>query len=105
MCLCMYVYMYIYTCPYIYVCVCFVYLYSICIYIAVAACLSDSNGGVLVSDAGCLNGTLSTVPLKDLSSVVIKDVLKRASVQPEEVSEVIMGHVLTAGESSAPSVR
>lgn len=52
-------------------------------------------------DAGCLNGALSTVPLKDLCSVVIKDVLKRASVKPEEVSEVIMGHVLTAGESSA----
>lgn len=50
---------------------------------------------------GSLNGALSTVPLHDLCSVVIKDVLKRAAVKPEEVSEVIMGHVLTAGESSA----
>lgn len=49
---------------------------------------------------GSLNGALSTVPLHDLCSVVIKDVLKRAAVKPEEVSEVIMGHVLTAGESS-----
>lgn len=49
---------------------------------------------------GSLNGALSTVPLSDLGSVVIKDVLKRAGVKPEEVSEVIMGHVLTAGESS-----
>ena len=49
---------------------------------------------------GSLNGALSTVPLSDLGSVVIKDVLKRAEVKPEEVSEVIMGHVLTAGESS-----
>lgn len=40
------------------------------------------------------------MPLHDLCSVVIKDVLKRAGVKPEEVSEVIMGHVLTAGESS-----
>lgn len=46
-----------------------------------------------------MNGALSTVPLHDLSSVVIKDVLKRAAVKPEEVSEVIMGHALTAGES------
>lgn len=49
---------------------------------------------------GSLNGALSTVSLQDLCSVVIKDVLKRAAVKPEEVSEVIMGHVLTAGESS-----
>lgn len=49
---------------------------------------------------GSLNGALSTVSLHDLCSVVIKDVLKRAAVKPEEVSEVIMGHVLTAGESS-----
>lgn len=49
---------------------------------------------------GSLNGALSTLSLQDLCSVVIKDILKRASVKPEEVSEVIMGHVLTAGESS-----
>lgn len=49
---------------------------------------------------GSLNGALSTLSLQDLCSVVIKDVLKRAAVKPEEVSEVIMGHVLTAGESS-----
>lgn len=50
---------------------------------------------------GSFNGALSTVPLRDLCSVVIKDVLKRAGVHPEEVSEVIMGHVLTAGETPA----
>lgn len=49
---------------------------------------------------GSLNGALSAVPLQDLGSVVIKDVLKRAVIKPEEVSEVIMGHVLTAGDSS-----
>ncbi|XP_013865448.1 acetyl-CoA acetyltransferase, cytosolic [Austrofundulus limnaeus] len=57
---------------------------------------------VIVSAArtpiGCLNGALSTVPLRDLCSAVIKDVLKRAGVKPEEVSEVIIGHVLTAGQ-------
>lgn len=47
---------------------------------------------------GSFNGSLSTVPLQDLCSVVIKDVLKRANLKPEAVSEVIMGHVLTAGE-------
>lgn len=47
--------------------------------------------------SGSLNGALSTVPLHDLCSVVIKEVLKRAAVKPDDVSEVIMGHVLTAG--------
>lgn len=50
-------------------------------------------------NTGCLNGALSTVPLRDLCSAVIKDVLKRACVKPEEVSEVIIGHVLTAGKT------
>ncbi|XP_070705029.1 acetyl-CoA acetyltransferase, cytosolic [Pempheris klunzingeri] len=62
---------------------------------------------VIVSAArtpiGCLSGALSTVPLQDLCSVVIKDVLKRAGVKPEEVSEVIMGHVLTAGQGQNPA--
>uniref|UniRef100_A0A672YXD5 Acetyl-CoA acetyltransferase 2 n=1 Tax=Sphaeramia orbicularis TaxID=375764 RepID=A0A672YXD5_9TELE len=50
-----------------------------------------------------LNGALSTVPLHDLGSVVIKDILKRAEIKPEEVSEVIMGHVLTAGQGQNPA--
>ncbi|KAM9840400.1 acetyl-CoA acetyltransferase, cytosolic [Aulostomus maculatus] len=62
---------------------------------------------VIVSAArtpiGSLNGALSTVPLQDLCSVVIKNVLKRAGLRPEEVSEVIMGHVLTAGHGQNPA--
>uniref|UniRef100_A0A6Q2XUL4 Acetyl-CoA acetyltransferase 2 n=1 Tax=Esox lucius TaxID=8010 RepID=A0A6Q2XUL4_ESOLU len=53
--------------------------------------------------SGSFNGALSTVPLQDLCSVVIKDVLKRANLKPEEVSEVIMGHVLTAGQGQNPA--
>lgn len=52
------------------------------------------------SALGSFNGALSTVPVHDLGSTVIKEVLKRAAVAPEEVSEVIFGHVLTAGNSS-----
>ncbi|XP_061890782.1 acetyl-CoA acetyltransferase, cytosolic [Entelurus aequoreus] len=67
----------------------------------------NSNPVVIVSAArtpiGSLNGSLSTVPLHDLCSVVIKDVLKRAEVMPEHVSEVIMGHVLTAGHGQNPA--
>ncbi|CAL8318071.1 unnamed protein product [Merluccius merluccius] len=62
---------------------------------------------VIVSAArtaiGSFNGALSTVPPHDLCSVVIKDVLTRARLRPEEVSEVIMGHVLTAGHGQNPA--
>ncbi|KAI1897677.1 hypothetical protein AGOR_G00085730 [Albula goreensis] len=52
---------------------------------------------------GSFNGVLSTMPLQDLGAAVIKEVLKRANVNPEEVSEVIMGHVLTAGHGQNPA--
>ncbi|PWA27692.1 hypothetical protein CCH79_00000420, partial [Gambusia affinis] len=51
----------------------------------------------------CLSGALSSLTLRDLCSPVIKDVLKRAEVKPEEVSEVIIGHVLTAGQGQNPA--
>uniref|UniRef100_A0A8C6TSX8 Acetyl-CoA acetyltransferase 2 n=1 Tax=Neogobius melanostomus TaxID=47308 RepID=A0A8C6TSX8_9GOBI len=52
---------------------------------------------------GCLNGSLSTLPAHELGGVVVREVLKRAGVQAEEVSEVIMGHVLTAGDGQNPA--
>ncbi|KAK2856168.1 hypothetical protein Q5P01_004903 [Channa striata] len=67
----------------------------------------SSEPVVIVSAArtpiGSLNGALSTVPLHELCSAVIKDVLKRAGVKSDEVSEVIMGHVLTAGQKQNPA--
>ncbi|XP_062858367.1 acetyl-CoA acetyltransferase, cytosolic [Trichomycterus rosablanca] len=62
---------------------------------------------VIVSAArtpiGSFNGALSSMSVANLASVVIKDVLKRSGVKPEEVSEVIMGHVLTAGQGQNPT--
>lgn len=62
---------------------------------------------VIVSAArtpiGCLNGCLSSVPVHELGAVVVKEVLKRAGVQAEDVSEVVMGHVLTAGDGQNPA--
>jgi acetyl-CoA C-acetyltransferase len=46
---------------------------------------------------GKFAGTLAKTPASDLGAIVIKDVLKRAGVPAEQVSEVIMGQVLTAG--------
>ncbi|RXN06255.1 kinesin KIF25 [Labeo rohita] len=67
----------------------------------------NTDAIVIVSAArtpiGSFNGALSSVPLNDLGTVVIKDVLKRANLKPEDISEVIMGHVLTAGHGQNPA--
>lgn len=67
---------------------------------------AGSDPVVIVSAArtviGSFNGALSTVPVHDLGSTVIREVLKRANVDPKEVSEVIFGHVLTAGCGQNP---
>ncbi len=56
---------------------------------------------VIVSAArtaiGKFGGTLAKVPAARLGAHVIKAALARAGVAPDQVSEVIMGHVLTAG--------
>ena len=46
---------------------------------------------------GKFGGSLAKIPASDLGALVIKEVLKRAGVKPEQVDEVIMGQVLTAG--------
>lgn len=51
---------------------------------------------------GAFNGVLSTVPVHELGAVVIKEALRRASVAPTDVSEVIFGHVLAAGCGQNP---
>ncbi len=46
---------------------------------------------------GTLSGGLSSLPAHSLGAIAIKEALKRANVKPEDVSEVCMGQVLTAG--------
>src|SRR5438045_9713871 len=46
---------------------------------------------------GKFGGALAKTPASDLGAIVIKDVLRRAGVPVDQVSEVIMGQVLTAG--------
>ena len=56
---------------------------------------------VIVSAArtavGKFGGSLAKVAAPDLGAIVIKAALERAGVTPEQVSDVIMGQVLTAG--------
>ena len=52
---------------------------------------------------GSFNGALGSVPAHYLGQVAIKGVLERAGVKPEEVSEVILGQVLTAAQGQNPA--
>jgi acetyl-CoA C-acetyltransferase len=52
---------------------------------------------------GRLGGSLSTLPAHRLGEVAIAEALRRAHVEPGEVSEVILGQVLTAGAGQNPA--
>ncbi len=56
---------------------------------------------VIVSAArtavGKFGGSLTKIAAPELGATVIKGVLERAGVKPDQVSEVILGQVLTAG--------
>ena len=52
---------------------------------------------------GAFNGALGSLPAHELGKVAIVEALKRAGVDAKEVSEVILGHVLTAGTGQNPA--
>src|ERR1700726_1326612 len=52
---------------------------------------------------GAFNGGLSTLPAHKLGEVAIAEALRRAHVEPKDVSEVIMGQILAAGEGQNPA--
>ena len=62
---------------------------------------------VIVSAArtavGKFGGSLAKVAATDLGSIVIREVLARAKVDPQLVGEVIMGQVLAAGAGQNPA--
>ncbi|CAM2341402.1 acetyl-CoA C-acetyltransferase [Burkholderia vietnamiensis] len=62
---------------------------------------------VIVSAArtavGKFGGSLAKVAAPELGATVIRAVLERAGVQPDQVSEVIMGQVLAAGSGQNPA--
>jgi acetyl-CoA C-acetyltransferase len=62
---------------------------------------------VIVSAArtpvGAFNGALSTLPAHELGAIAIKAALARAGVEGGQVSEVIMGQILTAGQGQNPA--
>jgi acetyl-CoA C-acetyltransferase len=69
--------------------------------------MTSSRDIVIVSAArtpvGSFNGALTSLSAAELGTVAIKAALERAAVAGGEVSEVVMGHVLTAGAGQNPA--
>ena len=62
---------------------------------------------VIVSAArtpvGAFNGAFANLPAHELGRAAIQEALKRAGVEGDRVSEVIMGQILTAGQGQNPA--
>lgn len=65
------------------------------------------NSIVIVNGArtpmGGFQGDLADVPVTQLGATVIKEAIDRAGIKPEEVDEVIMGNILSAGVGQSPA--
>jgi acetyl-CoA C-acetyltransferase len=59
--------------------------------------------GATRTPIGKFGGSLAKHPAADLGALVIRKVLERARVAPDQVSEVIMGQVLAAGVGQNPA--
>ncbi len=69
--------------------------------------MSERNEIVIVSavrtPVGAFNGTLGDMPAHKLGEIVIKEALERTQIESAEVSEVILGQVLTAAQGQNPA--
>jgi acetyl-CoA C-acetyltransferase len=67
----------------------------------------DADTIVIASAArtpvGAFNGALASQPAHELGRIAIKAALERARVEPGDVSEVIMGQILSAGAGQNPA--
>ena len=68
----------------------------------------DKSKEVIIIDAvrtpiGTYKGSLKDIKAHHLGSMVISDLLKRSKFNSEEIDEVIMGQVLTAGTGQNPA--
>jgi acetyl-CoA C-acetyltransferase len=52
---------------------------------------------------GKFGGSLAKIPAPELGAAVLKELLVRAKLSPEQVNEVIMGQVLAAGSGQNPA--
>ena len=59
--------------------------------------------GAVRTPIGAYAGALKNIKADQLGSIVIKEVLKRCNFDQDEIDEVIMGQVLTAGSGQNPA--
>ena len=59
--------------------------------------------GAARTPVGAFSGALSSLPAHELGKVAIAEALKRAGIEGKQVSEVIMGQILTAGQGQNPA--
>jgi acetyl-CoA C-acetyltransferase len=59
--------------------------------------------GAARTPVASFNGAFATVPAHELGRIAMTEALRRAKVEPGEVSEVILGQVLTAGTGQNPA--
>ncbi|MFZ0458430.1 MAG: acetyl-CoA C-acetyltransferase [Rhodoplanes sp.] len=59
--------------------------------------------GAARTAVGSFNGVFSSLPAHDLGSIAIKALLERAKLDPKQVSEVIIGQILVAGQGQNPA--
>ena len=59
--------------------------------------------GAARTPVGAFNGGLAGLAAHQLGEIAIKEALRRAEVEPKEVSEVILGQILSAGEGQNPA--
>ncbi len=70
--------------------------------------MSDKFNEVVILAAartpiGAFKGSLKNIKADQLGSIVIKEVLKRSNINKEQIDEVIIGQVLTAGTGQNPA--
>jgi acetyl-CoA C-acetyltransferase len=59
--------------------------------------------GAVRTPIGTFGGSFAETPATELGAVAVREALKRAGVKPEDVDEVIMGNVLSAGLGMNPA--
>lgn len=52
---------------------------------------------------GSFSGSLASVPAHTLGAKVISDLLKQTGIKPDQIDEVILGQILTAGTGQNPA--
>ena len=70
--------------------------------------MSNKSKEVVIVEAmrtpiGSYGGSLKQLKADQLGSIVIKEVLKKSNIIKDEIDEVIMGQVLTAGAGQNPA--